>query len=164
MIEIFTQIRNKCPFCESQIGVFFLPNTEDDRDKAREYKLFQIVKTTIQGFRKQRSLKQLNTYWKACEFIADSAENKQWGTKYKVDFQCRVEAHFVDPSLVVVRPDGSIQFAYRSIAVKNLPHIEACNYFDQAFGVMVDFWNATHHDKITQDELIEMVKESMNAA
>ena len=161
MKEVFMQIRNSCPICKQGFGLFYLPFGDDDREKSKEFKLFQIVRNQIYGFKKERSLKQLNTYWSACGFIGDSTDHKQWNTKKKTDFQCRVGTHFVDPDMVVVKPDGEVVFSYRSIAMKNLEHIEACSYISQAYGIMVDFWNATHKDKITTDELVKMVKKNM---
>lgn len=161
MKEIFSQIRNTCPICKQGFGLFFLPFGDEDREKAKEFKPNQVVKTQVYGFKKERSLIQLHLYWAACGFIADNTDQIRWNTKEKVDFQCRVGAHFVNPDLVIVKPDSSVIFAYRSIAMKNLEHIEACNYFNQAYGIMVDFWNATHKEKITIDELIEMVKQAM---
>ena len=161
MKELFTQIRDSCPICKGNFGLFYLPFQDADREISKEFKLFQVVRAKIFGFKKERSLKQLGTYWSACQFITDSTENKQWNTKEKVDFRCRVGTHFVDPDLVVVKPDGAVQFSYRSIAFKNLGHIEATNYFSRAYDIMVDFWNATHKKTIGQEELIEMVKQSM---
>lgn len=115
----------------------------------------------VYGVKKERSLKQLGTYWAACGFIAENSDHKQWNEKGKVDFHCRVGTHFVDPDLISVKKDGSVQFSYRSIAFKNLEHIDACNYFLNAYGVMVDFWNTIHDTHITTDELIEMVKKAM---
>ncbi len=172
MREIFSQIRNTCPICKQGFGVFYLPYSDDDREKSKEFKLFQIVRNLVYGIKKEGSLKQLNTYFAACGFIADSTDQPRWNTKTKVDFQCRVGVHFVDPNLVVVKPDGSVAFSYRSIAFKNLEHIERCNYISQAYGIMVDFWNATHKEKITgstkaattaEEELIEMVKQAMRS-
>ena len=159
--EIFAQIHNRCPLCHQGFGLFFLPHTEDDTEKAKEFKLYQVVRNKVYGIKKQRSLKQLNTYWATCKFIADQTDHKQWNTKKKVDFQCRVACHFVDPDIIVVKPDGEVQFMYRSIAFKNLGHIEACNYFERAYGTMVDFWNATHKIKITLSELVSMVIEAI---
>ena len=161
MKELFAQIRDNCPACKIGFGEYFLPFNDEDREKAKAYKLFQVVKLKVSGFKKERSLKQLGLYWAACGWSADNTDNKQWNTKEKVDFHCRVEAHFVNPDLVVVKPDGSVQFCYRSIAFKTLEHVEACNYFDRAFQTMTDFYNATHKEKITVDEFIELVKESM---
>jgi len=157
MKEIFSQIRDACPICKQGFGLFFFPYNDDDREKSKTFKLFQIVRNQVYGIKKERSLKQLNTYWAACEFIGENTDWPRWNTKEKTDFQCRVGTHFVDPNLIVVKKDGSVHFSYRSIAFKNLEHIDACNYFDQAYGVMVDFWNASHKEKITSDELVEMV-------
>jgi len=157
MKEIFTQIRDACPICKQKFGLFFLPYNDDDREKSKAFKLFQIIRNQVYGIKKERSLAQINTYFASCGFIGENTDWPRWNTKEKVDFQCRVGSHFVDPNLVVVKPDGSVHFSYRSIAFKNLEHIDACNYFDQAYGIMVDFWNATHKEKITSDELVEMV-------
>ena len=161
MKEIFTQLRDACPICKQGFGLFFLPYQDEDREKSKAFKLFQIVRILVYGIKKERSLKQLNTYWSACGFIADNTDWPRWNTKDKVDFQCRVGAHFVDPDLVVVKKDGSVHFSYRSIAFKNLEHIDACNYFDQAYGIMVDFWNATHEEKFDTDQWVEVVKRAM---
>jgi len=161
MIEVFTQIRDRCPACGHNLGLYYIPHTKEDMEKAKEHKLFQIVRNRVFGFKKERSLKQLNTYWASCDFLAESTERKDWNTKEKVDFHCRVETHLVDPNLVVVKKDGSVQFSYLSIAFKNMAHLTACRYFDQAYGIMVDFWNATHKEKITVDEFVEMVKQNM---
>jgi hypothetical protein len=165
MIEIFTQLRDTCPLCNGSFGLFYLPKSDRDREQSKEYKLFQTVRNKVYGVRKQRSLAQLDLYFASCQFVADNTDHKQWNTKEKVDFQCRVAAHFVDPDLVVVKPDGTVLYSYRSIAFASLKHIEACHYFDQAFGAMTDFLNkvAWKHieKKITVDELISKVKESM---
>jgi hypothetical protein len=159
--EIFTQVRDTCPVCKHNIGVFFVPHSDEDKQNGKEFKLHQIVRNKIFGTKKARSLKQLGLYFSACNFLAFNTDHKQWNTKDKVDFQCRVETHFVNPDLISVKRDGSVQFSYRSIAFKNLEHIKACGYFDQAFGVMTDFWNATHTEKIIVDEFIAMVKKNM---
>lgn len=163
MIEIHTQIRNLCPKCGESIYIHYVPFGDEDREKSKEHNLFQVVRNKIYGTRKQRSITQMNLYWKACQVLADNTDNKQWNTKEKVDFQCRVAAHFVDPSIVIVRPDGSVQFKYRSIAIKNLGHIEACNYFNQAFGTQVDYWNKIYPDtRIDVDNWIGIVKSHMH--
>ena len=161
MKEIFNQLHNQCPVCRTSFGLFFLPFSDEDREKSKEFKLYQVVRSQVYGIKKERSMLQLRLYWAACGFCADNTENWQWNTKEKVDFQCRVAAHFVDPDLVVVKPDGSVQFSYRSIAVKNLGHIEACRFFDRGFETMTDFYNAEHGTRLTVEDVINLVKESM---
>ena len=149
MKEVFMQIRNSCPICKQGFGLFYLPFGDDDREKSKEFKLFQIVRNQIYGFKKERSLKQLNTYWRACQIVADNNGSPGWQTKEQVDFNLRVSLHFYDSDLIVAKPDGSIAFSYRSIAFKNLAHIEACSFFEKAFSLMADKL------KITVDELLK---------
>lgn len=163
MKEIFTQVRNTCPICNQSFGIFFMPHSDDDREKCKVYKLFQVVRSCIHGIKKPRSLVQLKTYWGVCGFIADNTEHKRWNTKDKVDFQCRVATHFVDPDLVVVKPNGEVAFHYRSIAFKNLSHIEACNYFQMAYDALADFWNTYHNlkgkERVCGEDIVNMTIE-----
>jgi len=155
MIEIASQIRDSCPICKGNFGIYYLPYSDEDREKSKAHKLFQIVKQKITGVRKQRVLKQMNLYWACCKYIADNTDHKQWNTKEGVDFQCRVRLHFVDSKLLVIRANGEVVFYYKSIAMKNLPHIEACNYFNQAFENMANFQG------ISVEKLIENTKANM---
>lgn len=126
-----------------------------DAEKVKAYKPNQIVTIKVKGAKKPRSVLQLNTYWACCNTTAENTENVQWNTKEKVDFQCRVGLHFVNPDLVVVKPDGTVQFQYRSIAFKNLGHMAACNYFDRALEYQAKFLGCT------VDQLVAMAKEGM---
>ena len=136
MKELQTQIRDACPKCKQWFGRFFLPYGDESIETAKEYKPNQIVRNKVIGVRKQRSLIQLNLYWATCGYVGMNMEHKRWDTKKKVDFGCRVELDFRDHDVIAIRPDGEIAFKYMSIAVPNLPHIEACNYFGRAFDVM----------------------------
>lgn len=130
------------------------PLSQEDLEILRNYKQNQILRCKLQGARKPRSLIQLRLYWALCQVVADNTENKLWNTKEKVDFQCRVKQHFVDPDIVAIQPDGTVVFSYRSIAFINLGHIEACRYFDRAFEIMADFLG------VDIDTLINMGSES----
>ena len=131
------------------------PLSEEDFEILREYKTNQVLRCKLQGVKKPRVLAQLNLYWATCQLVSENTENKLWNTKEKVDFQCRVDQHFVDPDLIVVKPDNTVIFNYRSIAFANLGHIEACNYFDRAFESMSKFLG------VTTDKLVEMAQERM---
>lgn len=156
MIEIPLQLR-KCPSC----GLSYHPYGDEAQEQAKAHKENQIVVGRLRGTEKARSLKQLNTYWAACTFIANTIEHGQWNTKEKVDFHCRVALHFVDPSLIVVKPDGSVQFHYRSISFKNLNSIEANNYFNRAYETMAACWNNYFKDNITGEKIVELTIESI---
>jgi len=112
------------------------PFSQEDQDKWDEYKPNQLIRCKTYGVDKPRSYQQLKLYWVVCQTVADNNETPGWQTKEQVDFQCRVKLHFVDPNLIIAKPDGSIAVHYRSIAFKNLKHIAACNYFNNAFDVM----------------------------
>jgi len=126
--EIATVIKNNC----------LHPYSEEDLEILREYKPNQILRVKLTGVRKPRSYQQLKLYWSGCRLVSENTEDPHWNTKEKVDFQCRVHTHFVDPDTVVVK-DNVVIFNYRSISFANLGHIMACNYFDQAFKVMAKF-------------------------
>ena len=128
------------------------PFSEEDLEILREYKPNQILRVKLQGVKKPRSYLQLKLYWAGCKLVSENTEDKGWNTKEKVDFQCRVHTHFVDPDCVVVKKDGTVVFNYRSIAFANLGHIESCNYFDQAFKVMAKFL------MVPVDTLMEQIK------
>ena len=122
--------------CQIQQNQQLWPYSEEDLEELKDFHPNQLVRVKVSGTTKQRSLKQLRTYWRACKRTADNLNDFKWNTKDKTDFQCRVALHFVDPSVTVVRPDGAVQFKYRSISFANLKHIEACRYFDRAFEIM----------------------------
>jgi hypothetical protein len=129
MIEIAIQIRE---------DYSLRPFSEEDLDLLKRYKPNQVCKAKISGVTKQRSYRQLKAYWSACKKVADNNESPGWQTKEAVDFQIRVALRFYNPDLIIAKPDGSIAFSYRSIAFKNLRHIEACSFFDRAFEIMAN--------------------------
>ena len=126
------------------------PYTVVDLDKSSEYKVNQVARMEVYGIAKQRSLPQLRLYWGLCGIVGDNCTDPMWNTKESVDFSLRVALHFVDERYTAVRPDGTVQFKYRSIAFKNLKHIEACNYFGRAIPLMAI------RLKVTEQKLLEM--------
>ena len=140
MIEIATQLRDKCPVCNTSFGNYFIPVYEEDQEATKTYKVFQILKSRFFGVEKPRSVEQMGTYWAACKFTADNLDHvgkfRYWNSKANVDFQLRVSLDFRDTSVVSVHPDGTVAFRYKSIAFPNLRHIMACQYFDRAFELM----------------------------
>ena len=112
--------------------------SQEDLDDLKTFKPNQVIRAELKGVKKSRSLKQLRQYWVACQTVSDNTERIGWQTKNQVDFQCRVACKFYDPDLIIAMPDGSIAFNYRSISFVNLGHIEACDYFNQAFKVMAN--------------------------
>jgi hypothetical protein len=126
-------------------GKTLIPFSEEDMEALKEYRENQVIRAKLYGIEKPRSYAQLKLYWQLCKVVAD---NSDWPTKEVVDFNIRVALDFRDPTKIAVRPDGQVQFYYRSIAFVNLKHIEACQFFDRAFEVMAKKLG------ITVDELL----------
>lgn len=143
MIEIALQLKQ---------DYSLLPFSREDLEKLKGYKSNQIVRAKISGCNKQRSYLQLKAYWQACKTTADNNETPGWRTKEQVDFQVRVALRFYDPDLIIAMPNGSIAFHYRSVAYKNMKHIEACNYFSQAFEVMANKLGITVEELIKNND------------
>jgi hypothetical protein len=134
----------------------FKPFSQEDLETAKNYKIYQNVVGDIKGVKHERSLRQLRTYWRCCEITASNIRMKEsdpkwkyWNTKKGVDFQLRVACDFRDKSLTAVRPDGTVQFRYKSISIATCEHAEACGYFKDAFKLMAVIVGCT------TDELIK---------
>jgi hypothetical protein len=113
----------------------FEPISQGDEDKIKDFPTDQVLRLQVSGVQNPRSLIQLNMYFATCQSVADNTEDKDWNSKEKVDFQCRIATNFVNTQESVW--DGHrMHFKYRSIAFKNLKHIEACDYFNRAWEIM----------------------------
>lgn len=104
--------------------------TEEGLERIREFKPNQILRAKLYGAKKPRSILQLNLYW-AC--AATVAENLEGVTKEDVDFEVKVTLKHIKAFKVI---KGATFIEVDSIAFRNLPHLEACNFFDRAFPVM----------------------------
>jgi len=83
-----------------------------------------------------RSVSQLNLFFAVCQTVADNSDNKYWNTKDKVAFQVKVALNFIDLNESIVDPQGNVHFKYRSISFKELPHMEACDFFNRAWDIL----------------------------
>ena len=147
MKETVLQLRDKCPACGHKF--LHLIEVVADIPFLAEFKLFQHLRSKLYGFKKERSYAQLATYWCAVKTVSDNLENV---SKESIDFKCRVALDFRDPTKVAVRPDGSVQFSYRSISFVNLGHMDACDYFSRSWPVLAKMIG------ITEDELLKNAK------
>ena len=134
-------------YMQKKLGIL-RPYGEDDRMKLAGYydneKLEVKIKTM--SARKQRSLTQLNYYWLLCGKVAENMTDPNWNDKKKVDKQCRVHCGLIDHDRTIVRPDGEVIVDYLSIAMDNMNHIEACNYFDCAIPYMAEVLGCTEEE------------------
>lgn len=146
MKEIFTQIQNACPICKGKFGLFYLPFQDSDREKSKEFKLFQVVRNRIFGFEKVRSLKQLGLYWIRCKNIAEMiSDHETQYTDKDIDFKVKIQVAKQHPSLIkrFQMITGILFVEPISISYENMKHLIACKYFDFAYNVMSDMIGAS---------------------
>ena len=117
--------------------------SKEDYEKLREFRPNQILRAKLSGIKKQRSYQQLKLYWACCNTVAANLEG--W-TKEDVDFEVRTKLKFIKQFKIV---DGITYVELRSISFAELPHIEACNFFDRAFPIMAKMIG------VTTDKLLE---------
>jgi len=155
MKEIFTQIRDTCPICKQSFGLFYLPYQEQDREASKEFKLFQIVRNKIFGFKKERSLKQLGLYWDRCTHVAELlSDHENQLTKEDVDFDLKVQIAKKHPSMIkrfkVI--NGIVYMEPLSIKFENMEHLKACKYFDLAFDLMAKWLGISTKELLHNDK------------
>ncbi len=140
MKEIFFQLNN--------YGNSVTPFSVEDLERLKSFKPNQVVRSQVYGVTKQRSLQQLRLFWGCCRSVAENTQDENWNNEDKVAMQCKVKLNFIDLNKTIVS-DGKVYPHFRSIAFKNLKHIEACKFFDRAFEVMAK------HLQCTVDQLLE---------
>lgn len=147
MIEILAQLKNKNTL---------VTHSEEDQEMLSEYHVNQILSIKVDDLTpvKKRSLLQLRQYWKACTVTALNTDDSNWNTKEKVDLQCRIKLDFKDFDVSIDLGSGVIYTPYRSIAMKNLKHMDACNYINNAFEVMADFLKILGQGDLSPKEIL----------
>lgn len=156
MKEIHSQLRKAqdCPPFE----LVFLPYTDEDKELARGYRVNQIVKQKTSGTRKERSLKQLRLYWACCELVAGmTSANESIFDKDDIDFEIKIQVAKKKPAMIrrFKSVDGIVYMEPISIAMKNMPHLIACKFFEAAYQSMADLVG------MTPEALIALAKSKM---
>ncbi|GAG09454.1 unnamed protein product [marine sediment metagenome] len=134
-------------------GVLF-PFSKEDADDIGEFKDNQILNAKISGVTKERSYQQLKLFMQACRAVARNTEDPNWNHFEKVKMQCKVALGLYETDkdgnkICIVLPDSSsndeylVIFKYRSIGYDTLKHLEACDFFNEAFDLMADFLGTT---------------------
>ena len=130
MIEIACQIKGKT----------LHPASPEDLGQLSEYSQNQIVKVKVTGFKKPRSYLQLKLFWACCRSVATNTDDPNWNHQDKVAEQVKIKTKFIDSYMVV---EGVVHIKTKSIAFKNLSHMESCKFFDRAFEIMAKFLGCT---------------------
>lgn len=129
----------------------WVPHSEEDREKGRSFKINQICRHKITGYRDQRSLKQLKLYWAACRLTAESNDDPRWQSRENVDFQVKLALQYFKHDKVTVVGER-VYFEAGSISYENMNHLQACNYMPRAYDIMSAKIGVDH------DTFIEEVK------
>jgi hypothetical protein len=147
--QVFEHNGQKClkPFCE------------ESEKKIDGYKVNQVLHGNVAGETDHRSVSQLRLYWQAMKFASERIDDPDWSTKDHVDFQLRMALKFFDLDFIhYSEVSRQVSFKLLSISFANLPHILACNYFDNAFELLA---NKIPYDGLYQvDVMIEDIKNS----
>ncbi len=113
-----------------------VPATLEAMESLKNYKPNQIVKAKISGIQKERSVRQLGLFFACCKTVVDNTEDVQWDNVDKVLNQVKIALQFVDLNKSIVDAKGVFHPHYRSISFRNLKHLAACNFFDQAWPIL----------------------------
>lgn len=113
----------------------------DGRDN--EIKWDAVYNATLQivAADRERSYEQLKLYWRCCQLVADNTDDMNWNTKEKVDEQVKITARHYEYWIYYENQktgEMTLNVKTKSISYSELPHLDACGYFDTAFQVMAD--------------------------
>lgn len=109
-----------CQFTGSAI----IPNSPEDLEEiGKEFKKNQLVtgRFTRIGKADIPSIEQGNLLHACFALVSENSKNPQHRTKATTKMACKIGIDFRDTSMVMVRPDGGVQFFYRSFSHKELP-------------------------------------------
>jgi transglutaminase/protease-like cytokinesis protein 3 len=125
------------------IGMECLIATDDYQNELDKMKLHVSHECEIKEIpdNKKRSYQQLKTYWKLCQIVSDNINDKNWNTKEKVNEQCKIACRLYDCFVYYENKktgEQTLNIRTSSISYAKLAHLEACNYFTEAFKVMAD--------------------------
>ena len=130
-------------------GYAFVPFDQEDLDKCKEFKEYQIVRAKISGVKKPRSYLQLKMFHGVLRTVAQNARHPNWNTVDKAKFSLKVALHYVDEGVTAVDRHGTVHFSYRSFGYADLPHMEACNVLERSWPILAKVLG------VTVDKLLE---------
>lgn len=111
----------------------------DGRDNEIQWNAPYNATLQIVAPEKARSYEQLKLYWKCCQLVADNCDDMNWSTKEKVDEQVKIAARHYEYWIYYENQktgEMALNIKTRSISYAELPHLEACGFFDDAFFIM----------------------------
>ena len=131
------------------------PYTDECKEALKKYKHNQILRAKIYGVEKERSYKQLNLYWACCGFVAEQlSDHESLWSRNDVDFEVKIRVAKDNPAMIkrFKSVDGVVYMEPISIAIPNLPHLEACKFFDKGMPIMGKLVNMTTEELIRETQ------------
>ena len=133
-------------------GDYLAPFSEEDAEQVRSLCGDRPIRARLTGAAHPRSLRQLRLYWACCRAVAANTDDPNWATPEMVHAQIRYALRWVDMADVTVFPDGRVHFPLRSISFAELPHMEACRYFERAWPVLAGKLGVTEEQLLGEAE------------
>ncbi len=126
MIEIATQLIR----VENYTGWAFIPHSQEDLEKAKEFKPFQILRSKFTGTKKQRSLQQNKWVHAIFRIVASNTSDEDWDTPEKVKRNVKMAMKFFKDEVIV--HSNKVYFELRSFAFDKMDQNEANLKYEEA--------------------------------
>jgi hypothetical protein len=134
-------------------GAVMVPVSIEDREAIEEeFKRNQTVTGRFTRIGKDflPSIEQSNLLHACFALVSENSDNPQHRTKETTKTACKIGIDFRDPSMVMVRPDGGVQFFYRSFSFKKLLGKERDVVMDRAFHWCADVLGVTVSELVAE--------------
>lgn len=125
------------------------PYSHEDHDVLSEFKDNQLLKVKIRGVQKSRSLLQLRLFWSCCRKVAMNTDDENWNTKEKVAEQVKIKCRYIKSYIVV---DKTVHIITGSISYKEMSHMKATNFINNAIEEMARFLGVPKNELIEESE------------
>ena len=135
MIEIATQIRDNT----------LIPFSEEDAEKLKGYRENQVIRARLTGAKKPRSYRQLKLFWVYCKILSENNDDPNFATKDLVAEWVKIKLRHIESWMTI---NNSVHIKTKSISFQDLPHLEACGFFDRAFDLIEKRLGVTHDEML----------------
>ena len=133
-----------------------MPITEVSNKNMQKLPLREKLNVDVKKItsKRVRSYEQLELYWALCDLVANNTDDFNWNTKEKVDEQCKIACRLYKHWIYYENQktgQTTLNIKTDSISYQNLNHLEACNYFSEAFDVMANKLGLSSKEELLQE-------------
>jgi len=142
----------------AQLKPGYLVPTEEYQDTLYEqFKVNQLIvlRATRLNSEYEPSIEQNGLLHACFKLVSDNSEALHLQTPEHVKLSCKLGIGFVDPKVVIVRPDGGVQLLPRSFAFDKLRGKERNSIIEKAFEWLAETLG------LTIDEMVAEAKQRM---